>query len=66
MNNKSNGKPDSEDIFLSSVLKQYTFWKKKVAEIEKNRGDSGKEKDYAEAYRLLLNQFSHIEEKESK
>lgn len=55
---------DSEDIFLSDILRGYKYWKKRIAELEKDQRDVTKEKEYAEAYRLLLNQFTHIEKQQ--
>lgn len=42
-------KGDNEDEFLKEVLAGYTKWKAKG------------EKEYAEAYQILLNKFSQIE-----
>jgi hypothetical protein len=49
---------DSEDLFFKEVSQKYAFWKGKASELEKNKKDATKERNYAEAYRLLLNQFS--------
>lgn len=62
---KVNSNVDSEDVFLNDVLERYTYWKRIASEKEKEKIDATKEKEYAEAFRLLLNQFSKIEEKET-
>lgn len=49
---------DNEDLFLSELLAGHRRWKGKAAEAKLQGKDDTREKEYAEAYRVLLNEFS--------
>lgn len=50
---------DNEDLFLSELLRSYAFWKGEAA--KRKEAGGGREEDYAEAYKILLNKFTQIE-----
>ena len=54
-------KTDNEDIFLNEVLQGHGRWKAAAAEKKSGGEDPTKELEYAEAYRVLLNKFSQLE-----
>jgi hypothetical protein len=53
---------DDETIFLSDVLRDYTFWKKKIREYDDAGKDTKKVKLFAEVYKTALNEFTKEEE----
>jgi hypothetical protein len=50
---------DSEDIFLQEMVSRKAFWTAKAKELEVQKKDNTREKDYANYYRLGINQFSN-------
>ena len=57
---------DNEDFFLLEVLRAYTFWKLQAAKVKRAGANPAKEQSYVEAYRLLLHQFTQVEEVENE
>ena len=51
----------NEDIFLAELLRGKTEWTKIALQLEASGKASAKEKEYAEAYRVLLHKFTEIE-----
>jgi hypothetical protein len=51
----------NEDIFLAELLKGKTEWTKIAMQLESAGKACAKEKEYAEAYRVLLHKFTEIE-----
>lgn len=49
---------DSEDIFLSNLTADLSFWNTRIKYLERFDLDAKKEKEYAAAYRLLIHQFT--------
>lgn len=60
-NKSSIVKTDNEDEFLSDVLHGHAKWKSRAAIVKEAGGNPDKELQYAEAYRVLLNKFSQLE-----
>lgn len=54
---------DSQDIFLTDVLEKFKFWKAKAKELRKENRNAELEEEYAEAYQMLLTNFSNPDKK---
>lgn len=52
---------DNEAIFLSEALRGYNYWKSEAAALEGAGHRSAREKEYAEAYQVILHTFTKIE-----
>ena len=52
---------DSESTFLRYVLDGHDFWKKKSESMRQAGKDPAKENEYALAFKLLINQFTVVE-----
>lgn len=52
---------DSESLFLTEMLNGYSYWKKEAAKLKEKGEDPSRTLEFAEAYRLLLYNFSKVE-----
>jgi hypothetical protein len=48
-------------LFLSNLLRDVTFWREMAAELRKGGQDFEHALEYAEAYQILLHNFSEVE-----
>ncbi len=54
-------KKDSNHVFLSELLNNHTYWKQKAEKVRRIGGTGEKEEEYAQAYLLLLHQFTKVD-----
>ncbi len=52
---------ESEDILLTELIKAKTFWVKRAKEMKDKGHDVSKELQYAEFFKLGINQFTIID-----
>lgn len=52
---------DNEDRFLAELIAGKARWGKIASELQKEGKPNEREKEYAEAYKVLINNFSAVE-----
>ena len=52
---------DSENLFLTELIRAKTFWTKRAADLKEKGHNNDNELAYAEFYKLGINRFTEIE-----